>query len=317
MAMSRLAGIRTPLTDRRFRQERLGLLFASPWILGLLVFNVYPIFASLFYSFTSYNLLSPPSFVGLDNYRDLFVHDPLFLTSLTNTFSFAVACIVCGTVVDVGIALLLAVHARGISTYRTIFFLPSIVPAVAASLVWLWVLNPQYGFVNSLLGLFNIAGPAWFLDPAWSKPALVMLAVWGSGQAIISYLAAIQDVPSSLYEAASIDGAGVWSRVRHVTLPMITPAFLFNVVMGVIGGFQYFTQAYIVGTGIGGIQSPNIGGPQDSTLFAVLYLYRNAFGYLRMGYASAIAWVLTLIILAITLAVLRSSGRWVYYGGVR
>jgi multiple sugar transport system permease protein len=308
------------LTPRQMHQLRLGLLFASPWIVGLLVFNVYPILASLYYSLTDYDLINAPRFIGLGNYADLFLRDPLFVTALANTVFFAAASIILGTIVDVGIALLLNARVRGIGIYRTIFFLPSVVPFVAGVMVWLWMLNPQFGFVNNLLGLVNIAGPAWFQDPAWSKPALVLLGIWTSGQAIIIYLAAMQDVPRSLYEAAEIDGAGPLRRVINITLPMITPAFLFNVVIGIIGAFQYFTQAFIAGgTGSGAGSSTGIaaGAPQDSTLFVVLHLYNNAFGYLRMGYASAIAWVLTAIILAITLAVLRSSGRWVYYGGLR
>jgi len=308
------------VTRRQMHQLRLGLLFASPWIVGLLVFNVYPIVASLYLSFTNYDLINVPHFVGLTNYRDLFANDPLFMTALTNTFSFALASIVLGTVVDVGIALLLNTRVRGIGFYRTCFFLPSIVPFVAGVMVWIWMLNPQFGFVNSVLSLLGITGPSWFADPAWSKPALVLLGLWTSGQAVIIYLAAMQDVPRTLYEAAEIDGAGPLRKVVTITLPMITPAFLFNVVIGIIAAFQYFTQAFIAGgTGAGAGSATGIaaGAPEDSTLFVVLHLYNNAFGYLRMGYASAIAWVLTLIILAITLAVLRSSGRWVYYGGVR
>ena len=308
------------LTRRQMQQLRLGLLFASPWIVGLLVFNVYPICASLYLSFTSYDLINAPRFIGLSNYHDLILNDPLFLTSLTNTITFAIASIAAGTVVDVGIALLLNSRVRGIGVYRTIFFLPSVVPVVAGVMVWLWVLNPQFGFVNGVLGLLNISGPSWFADPAWSKPALVLLGLWTSGQAVIIYLAAMQDVPRTLYEAAEIDGAGSLRKVLTITLPMITPAFLFNVVIGIIGAFQYFTQAYIAGgTGAGAGSASGIaaGAPQDSTLFVVPHLYNNAFGYLRMGYASAIAWVVTVIILVITLVVLRASGRWVYYGGVR
>ncbi len=308
---------RGPLTRRQRRQLALGLLFTGPWIVGLLAFNVYPILASLFYSFTYYDLLEPPRFVGLSNYGDLLFHDTLFWTALGNTFYYAGGVIAGGTLLDIGLALLLNARVRGMGVYRTLFFLPSVVPAVAGALIWLWVLNPQYGFLNSVLGLVGLPGPSWFQDPAWSKPSLILLGLWTSGQAIIIYLAALQDVPRVLYEAAEIDGAGPWSRTRAITLPMITPAILFNVVIGIILAFQYFTQAYIVGTGLGTVLGGDIGGPLDSTLFVGLYLYNHAFAYLHMGYASAMAWIFTLIILALTLGVMRSSGRWVYYGGVR
>lgn len=286
-----------------------GLLFASPWIIGFLVFTLYPLIASLYYSFCAYSGLNRPVWIGLENYRTLFTDEPLFVKSLWNTMYMVVVGLPLNLIASLGLAMLLNQAVRGITIYRTIYYLPSLVPAVASAILWMWLLSPEIGLVNTVLApvfrLFHAAPPAWLGDPKWAKPAFVLMGVWGAGGGVIIYLAGLKDVPTSLYEAAELDGASPWRRFLAVTLPMISPIIFFNVVMGIIGSFQYFTQAYVM----------TQGGPQDSTLFYALNLFNAAFIDWRMGYASAMAWVLFGITLACTLVVMRSGSRWVYYGG--
>ena len=204
--------------------------------------------------------------------------------------------------------MLLNQKVRAMSVYRTVFFLPTIVPIVASAVLWLWVLNPESGLINGMLRqFFGVDGPGWIADEQWSKPSLILMSLWGVGGAMVIFLAGLAEAPQSLYEVAEIDGAGRWAKFRNVTLPMLTPTILFNLVMGLIGAFQYFTQVYVMTGGKG--------GPMDSTMFYALYLYRNSFYYLRMGYASAMAWLLFVVILAATVVVLISSKRWVHYHG--
>jgi multiple sugar transport system permease protein len=294
-------------TAARGRDLRNGLLFALPWLVHLAVFIAYPIAASFAYGFCSYDALRPPRWVGLENYRVLFTEDPLFWTSLGNTLYIVALGLPVTMALSLGIALLMNQRLRGMAFYRTLYYLPSITPVVATSALWLWLLNPEIGLVNNLLARVGIAGPGWLASPDWSKPALILMGLWGAGGAMVIYLAGLQDVPQQLYEAAALDGAGRWAQLRHVTLPMLSPVILFNLIMGLIGGFQYFTQAYVVSRGTG--------SPQDSLLFYAFHLFNSAFLDFRMGYASAMAWVLFLITLACALAVFRSSARWVYYGG--
>jgi multiple sugar transport system permease protein len=295
-----------PPTARR-RNLRLGLLFAAPWLLHLAIFIAYPIGASFYYSLCSYDTLRPPRWVGLENYRILFTQDPLFWKALFNTLYMVALGLPVGLVVSLGIALLMNQKLTGMAFYRTVYYLPSITPVVATSILWLWLLNPEMGLVNAVLGKAGIEGPGWLVSPAWSKPALILMGLWGAGGSMVIYLAGLQDVPQQLYEAASLDGAGKLTQFRHVTLPMISPVILFNLIMGLIGSFQYFTQVYVMTRGSG--------GPQDSTLVYALHLFNAAFLDFRMGYASAAAWVLFLVTLACALAVFRSSAKWVYYGG--
>jgi multiple sugar transport system permease protein len=285
------------------RNLRNGLLFVSPWLLGFLCFTLYPFLASLYFSFCDYDILSPPHWVGLANYRQLLTDDPYFIKALYNTLYFSVFAVPLGIVVGVGVALLLNMRVVAVPLYRTVYYLPSIVPVVAASVLWMWLLNPQYGLVNALLGFLHLPEPGWLSSPQWSKPSLILMSLWSIGNAIVIYLAGLQDVPQELYEAAEIDGAGPAQRVRYVTLPMLTPVIFFNLVMGMIGTLQYFTQAYVM----------TLGGPVDSTLFYAIYLFRRAFTYLDMGYASAMAWLLFLLILGLTLFVFKTSQRWVHY----
>jgi len=294
---------------------RNGLLFAAPWIAGFLCLTAYPIIASIYYSFCNFDAISPPHWVGMLNYRILVTEDELFWRSLWNTAYMIVFGLPVGLVSSLVLAFLLNLKVRGMAFYRTLYYLPSITPIVAASALWLWLLNPEIGLVNELIMTFGKmlhrlhlpapAGPGWLIDPAWAKPALIFMGLWGAGGGMLIYLAGLQDVPEQLYEAADLDGASSWKKLWHITLPMLSPVIFFNLVMGLIGSFQYFTQVYVM-TG---------GGPQDATLFYALHLFNNAFLNFKMGYASAMAWILFLITLACTLLVFKTSARWVYYPG--
>jgi multiple sugar transport system permease protein len=301
------------------QERRWGLLFISPFLLGFAVFTIYPVCASLYYSFCEYDVLSPPRFVGAENYREM-LSDERFAKGLWNTLSFTFFAVPVTMTTALLLAFLLNLKLKGQALYRTIFFLPSIVPLIASSVLWLWLLNSDYGVINSslrpvlavlndLLGLqgaHRLEPPGWLTDPSCAKPALVLMAAWGVGGNMILYLAALGDVPRHLYEAAELDGAGPWDRARHITLPMISPVLFFTLVMGLISSFQYFAQPLVMWPG---------GAPGDSALFYALYLFQNAFLYLRMGYASAQAWLLFLVIVATTLLVFRSTRRFIFYAG--
>jgi multiple sugar transport system permease protein len=297
----------TRRTRRLSRRRSLyaALAFISPWLVGLGVFTLYPIIASFYYSLCDYSVLQPAQFVGGANYADL-ARDEVFWRSLRNTALYAAFALPLGLIVSLGLALLLNTGVRGMTLYRTIFFLPSLVPFVALAVLWLWIFNGENGVLNYFLSLLGIRGPGWLADPAWTKPALVIAGIWGVGQAIVIYLAGLQDVPVHLYEAADLDGAGWWDRIRHVTLPMISPVILFNLIMGIIGTLQYFTVPYVM--------TPQ-GQPARSAYFYTMYLYDNAFVYLKMGYASAMAWILFMIIILLTGLALRLTARHVHYEG--
>jgi multiple sugar transport system permease protein len=286
------------------RKVLTGLLFSSPWVIGLSVFLIYPLLAALYYSLCDYSVLLPPVFVGFDNYIELF-QDKLFWKSLWNTTFFAVGAVSLGVLVALTLAILLNSKVKGLAFYRTAFFLPSLMPLVAGSILWFCMYAGQGGIINTLLAKIGITGPAWLSDPAWAKVAIVFMAVWGAGNSMVIFLAGLQDVPMSLYEASIIDGANWLQRLLNVTLPMISPVIYFNVIMGIIGGFQAFAQAMIM--------TSSTGAPEQSTLFYVLQLYNVGFMDLRMGYASAMAWVLFVIILALTFMATRLSKRWVTY----
>lgn len=280
-------------------------MFVSPWLAGFLCFTLFPFVASLYFSFCDYDILSPPRWVGLANYRELLTDDPYFVKALYNTFYYTAFSVPLGILFGVGIALLLNMKVVGVPVYRTIYYLPSIVPVVATSVLWMWLLNPQYGLINSLLEKLGLPEPGWIADPLWSKPSLILMAMWAVGGSIVIYLAGLQGIPVELYEAAELDGAGPWQRTRAVTLPLLSPVIFFNLVMGLIGALQVFTQAYVM----------TQGGPVDSTLFYSVYLFRRAFTYLDMGYASAMAWLLFVVIMALTVFTFRSAARWVHYAG--
>lgn len=298
------------------RQLRSGLAFTSLWIVGFGVFLLYPVAASLFYSFCDYSILQNPVWCGLENYQRL-LQDGVFWLSLKNTLIYAVFSVPLGIVVSLSLALLLNLEIRGRPFFRTVFYLPSIVPVVASSMLWMWIFNGQHGVLNELLrpvlGVVGLSPPAWFTDPAWSKPALILMSLWGVGNSVVIYLAGLQDVPKELYESAELDGAGPWHKFRHVTLPMISPVIYFNLIMGIIGSLQVFTQVFVIAGGLGGNANPLEGSPARSTLVYTIYLFANAFFDLRMGYASAMAWVLFVIIAALTWLATRTAGKRVHY----
>jgi multiple sugar transport system permease protein len=360
---------RLGLTRSQLRDLRSGLLFISPWIIGFCAFLAYPIVMSIYFSLCDFSVLQPPQFVGLANYRQLF-QDDVFLQALSNTFVYALAALPLGIMVAFCLALLLNTGVRGMAFYRTIFFLPSLVPAVALAILWLWLFNGKSGILNYAVGLIsrpvglllllgalaspallgwalaasngrdertrgiawgvgaalggllllwcwrtgalaNLAGlqitpPDWLNDTFWVKPALVFMSLWGVGNAMVIYLAGLQDVPVHLYEAADLDGVNWMQKIRHVTLPMMSPVLLFNGIMGIIGTFNYFAIPYIMAPG---------GKPARSAYFLAVNLYDNAFQYLRMGYASAMAWILFIIVFALTMAAMKLSEKHVHYGG--
>jgi len=297
-------GPKRGMTPREWVNQRNGLLFCLPWLIGMSVFLIYPLLSALYYSLCDYSVLLPPVFIGLDNYVELF-RDALFWKSLWNTTYYAIGAVSLGVITSLTLAILLNSKVKGLALYRTIFFLPSLMPVVAGSILWMWMYNGESGIINTALGAIGIKGPSWLADPAWSKIAIIIMAVWGAGNSMVIFLAGLQDVPTSIYEAAIIDGANWWQRLFNVTIPMISPVIYFNVIMGIIGGFQVFAQALIM--------TDSTGAPERSTLFYVLQLYNVGFQDLRMGYASAMAWVLFAVILALTFVATKASKRWVTY----
>jgi len=294
----------------RRRQALWGLAFASPFIVGFLIFFAYPLVASAFYSLTDFNVFQPPTWVGLDNYAEMF-GDDRFWTALGNTLFLTIFGVPLSIAIALAGAHLLNLPVRGQPLYRALIYLPSIVPVVVGGYLWRWMLNSQYGFLNYLLGVVGIDGPNWLQEPDWTKPAIIIMSMWTIGGTMIIYLAALKDVPPELYEAAAIDGAGFFARFRHITWPMLTPVTLFQVIISLIAYLQIFAQPYLLAQ-----TRLNQGGsgPGESMLTYAMYLFQNAFVFLKMGYASAMAWVLFLITLVITLIVLWTSKKWVHYG---
>lgn len=298
-----MRGIALSKSERR--EEFLGYLFISPWIVGFLAFTVFPIGLSIYLSFTNYDYITSAKWVGLSNYVYALTVDPLFWHSLKVTFLFAAMALPLEFAFSFGVALLLNHRGYGMRVFRTIFYLPSVLPMVAVSILWLWIFNPIHGIFNQLLGLIGIQGPRWLYDTKWALPALVIMSLWAFGRAMIVYLAGLQNINKELYESAKIDGSGVMSAFWNITLPMMSPVILFNLIIGIIMSFQVFIQAFIM----------TDGGPGNSTLFYMLYLYRNAFFFYKPGYASALAWLIFVIILFFSMLVVRSSPAWVYYEG--
>jgi len=285
----------------------IGIAFCLPLIVGLASLTIYPIIASLYYSLTDYPIFGRPVWLGLANYREL-VTDPRVWLSLWNTAYFAIFAVPLGMFCGLMLALLLNLKVKGLAFYRTMFFLPSIVPLIAACALWGQILSPQRGLLNEFLrfmGLPEAWVPGWLAHELWAKPALVVMSLWGCGGGMVLYLAALQDVPQELYESASLDGATAWHRLWHITLPMISPVLLFTLVMGLIGTMQYFAQAYVLTSGTG--------DPNDATLFYALNLFNTAFAEYRLGYASAMAWLMFVVIFVATLGVMKLSNRYVYY----
>lgn len=289
-----------------FSEYKYGILFALPWIIGLIIFYAIPLFSSIYFSFTTYSILQPGEFIGLQNYKDLF-HDPLFWKSVYNTIYFTVFFVPLSIIFGVALAMMLNMKVKGMAVYRTIFFLPTLVPHVALAVLWMWLLNPGFGLVNGLLNTIGIEGPAWLGSETWSKPSLILMSLWGIGQAVVIYLAGLGDIPDDYYDAADVDGANWFQKTFHITLPLLTPVIFFNLVMGIIGAFQQFTLPYTLTQGQG--------TPANSLTFYVMYLYDNGFKFFKMGYASAMAWILFIIIMALTAVVFTTSKRWVHYQG--
>lgn len=287
------------------RESWLGWMFVSPWVIGFAVFSIYPIVASLYFAFCDYSVLRPPIFTGLDNFNTLF-HDDVFWTSLWNTVYFTAIYLPLSLVLALGLAMLLNTKVKGLALYRTIFYLPSLLPLVATAVLFLWVFDADHGIANNLLAAVGIGGPQWLTDTAWSKITIILLSLWGVGNTMIIYLAGLQEVPQSLYEAAEVDGAKAWSKTWAVTLPMISPILFFNLVMGIVGCFQIFTVPYVMFPG---------GAPARSTYFYTAYLYDNAFRFHNMGYACAMGWIMFVIIVSLTLISQRMTEKHVYYGG--
>ncbi len=290
--------------NMRKREALFGYIFLSPWLIGFVVFLIGPMIASIYLSLTQYKMISPPVWIGLANYERM-INDQFVWRSLRVTATYTLFSVPLGLTAAMAVAVLLNQKIVASGIFRTIFYLPSVISGVAVALVFSWIFNYRFGILNFFLSLVGIEGPNWLGSPRYALWAFVIMSLWGIGGNVVIYLAGLQGVPVSLHEAATIDGAGSWTRFWKITLPLVTPVILFTLVMGVIGTFQTFTQAYIM-TG---------GGPANATLFYLLYLYRNAFNWFEMGYASALAWLLFIIILILTIILWTSSARWVYYEG--
>ena len=296
---------KTKMSPMARQEEVAGWLMASPWILGILIWMVGPFGAAAYLSFTDYDILSRSSFVGLENFQIMLTDDPLFWTSMRVTTIYAFVSVPLQIVLGLFLAMLLNTKIRGLAWFRTVYYLPTVLTGVAVSFLWIWIFSADWGVLNYLLSLIGIQGPNWLTSESWALPSLIIMSLWGVGGGMVIYLAGLQGVPTEFYEAAEVDGAGWWPKFWHITLPIISPVILFQLIMGIIGALQTFTQGYVM----------TEGGPNNATLFFLLYLYRNAFERLQMGYASALAWGIFVYILALTLLVLRSSAAWVYYMG--
>jgi multiple sugar transport system permease protein len=280
-----------------------GYLFLLPWLIGLVIFRLVSIVASAGLSLMSWDLLQPPHFVGLQNYQDLFA-DNLFWTSLFNTLYYVVGSVPLSLILALLAAFLLNRPLPGVGVLRTVYYLPSVTTGVAVALLWQWMFEPTYGVIDTILGWFHVPGPPWLGSTTWAMPALILMSTWGIGSAMVIFLAGLKGVPQHLYEAAAIDGASGWHQFWNVTVPMLTPVIFFNLIIGIISSFQVFTQAYVMTNG----------GPANATLVYILYLYNQGFSWLHMGYASALAWILFIIVLGLTTFIFRRSA-WVYYEG--
>ena len=278
-------------TIKKFTRKYEGYLFILPWIIGIIIFFLWPIGYAIYISFTKWTIIGKPVWVGLSNYNKI----------LSVTVKFALFAIPLGIFASFTIAFILNSEIKGLSFYRTIYYLPAVVSGVAVALLWRWVLDPEYGLINSFLNIFGIHGPGWLSDPAWVMPSYILVALWGAGGGMITYLVGLKDIPRSLYESAEIDGAGFFTKLFRITIPLMSPIFFYNLVMGIIGAFRKFTDAYI------------LGGAGNQGKFYLVYLYENAFKYFKMGYATALAWILFIIIFLLTLLVFKSSELWVYY----
>jgi len=282
-----------------------GLMFVSPWLLGFLIWTLYPLVSSAYYSFTRYDLIKPPIWIGLGNFKEIFTDDPRFWTVVYNTFYYVGISVPLGVAVAFLLASLLNTKIVARSAFRAIFYIPAIVPAVCTAMVWLFIYNNQYGVINNILRGMGQPIIPFLSSLEWAKPSLIVIALWATGTAMVIFLAALQDVPRTLYEAATVDGANSWHKFRHITLPMCSPIILYSLVIGIIGGFSVFLMPYLLTNG----------GPMASTEFYAMNLYRQAFEYFRMGKASALAWIMAIVVALMTALLFKTSGSWVFYGG--
>ena len=295
--------IRLPKNTLARREAAEGLLGISPWLIGFLLFTAGPFVVSIVLSMTDWRIMIAPKFVGLTNYVQILTNDPNFWQSIRVTFTYVALALPLGLFAGLGLSLLLNQKVPGARAFGTLFYLPAVLSGVSVALMWMWLLNPDYGVVNTLLGLVGIQGPNWFWDPDWALPSVVLMSLWRVGGSAIIYLAGLQNISPHLYEAAEIDGAGRLAKLRHITIPMLTPTIFFQLVMELIDAFQVFTVIYVI----------TDGGPMRSTLFYMFYMFRTAFEDFDMGYASALAWIMGLIILGFTALVFKSSPLWVFY----
>ncbi len=286
------------------REAVAGYVFILPWLISLLVFTLYPIITTLYLSFTNYTVVQPPVWVGLENYQTIFFNDPSIKPSVYNSVYYTLLSVPVGLILSLLLALVLNMRATGIGVYRTLFYLPSLVPPVAATIVFTVLFEARSGLINSFIRSFGLPAPAWFADPNWSKPGLVIMSLWGIGAQTLIFLAGLQDIPKSLLEAAEIDGANGAQKLWYITLPLLSNVILFNLVMNVIGSFQVFTQAVVIGG--------TTGNPMESTLMFMVHIYRNAFRYFKMGYASALSVLLFVVVMVVTLLIFRSARLWVF-----
>ena len=295
--------IRLPRNTLARREAAEGLVGISPWLIGFLFFTAGPFVVSIVLSMTDWRIMIAPKFVGLTNYVQILTNDPNFWQSIRVTFTYVALALPLGLFAGLGLSLLLNQKVPGARAFGTLFYLPAVLSGVSVALMWMWLLNPDYGVVNTLLGLVGIQGPNWFWDPDWSLPSVVLMSLWRVGGSAIIYLAGLQNISPHLYEAAEIDGAGRLAKLRHITIPMLTPTIFFQLVMELIDAFQVFTVIYVI----------TDGGPMRSTLFYMFYMFRTAFEDFDMGYASALAWIMGVIILGFTALVFKSSPLWVFY----
>ncbi|MEM7029298.1 MAG: sugar ABC transporter permease [Chloroflexota bacterium] len=300
-----------PWLTRNRRRAAVGYSLISPWFIGFVIFILGPVIASIYYSMTTYNLLSAPTYVGFQQYEIMFTKDPLFWGSVRRTLIWAVSLIVIGLTGSLVCAMLLNQALKGTTFFRAAFFIPSLTPIVAAAILWGWILQPTYGPLNALLGLVGITGPGWLQSTTWAIPGLLIVRLWnfvGGGNMII-FLAGLQGIPQELYDAAHVDGASAWQRFRNITLPMLSPTIFFNLVIGIIAALKVFALAYVAPAGSVGTE----GGPAYATWFYILHLYNSGFVYLQMGYASALAWVFFIAVLILTIVQFAGARRWVHY----
>jgi multiple sugar transport system permease protein len=301
--------------SKQLRNDLRAYVFIAPWLIGILVFIAYPVLASFFFAMTRYNIITAPKWIGMANFEEMFTGDPLFWKAVSNTVYFTVISVPLSLATALALALLLNRRARGIGLYRTAFYLPSLVPIVATTLIWMMLLTPRTGLLNLAISALGLPSPGWFMSADWSKPALIIMTLWaGTGAAMLIFLAGLKDIPPALLEAATIDGANSWQRLTRVTIPLLTPTIFFNLILGVIAAFQVFGSVFVA-TSSG--QGFSAAGPLNSLLMYMILLYRNAFRFFNMGYAAAMAIAMFILLMIITMLLVRSSSLWVHYEGDR